>query len=139
MHSKRFLFLPVLCLLMVCSCKKAIDNKKQDLLLNLITDGEWVVEKYVEGSTNITGVFNGFSFQFTRDGKVVGRNQTIVETGTWTGDIANYSITSDFPNSSDPVKKLNGTWKVTDSTTETVEAETTGAQGKNILHLRKAP
>jgi hypothetical protein len=61
------------------------------------------------------------------------------EHGTWSGDINTYSITSQFPTASDPLKRLNGTWKLTDSYWDFVKAEMNTVNGKNILHLKKKP
>jgi hypothetical protein len=121
------------------SCEKVIENKQQNLLLELMTNGQWHVEIYKEGTVLLTDDFLNYNFQFKEDGSVFGTNNIITETGTWVGDIQNYSITSNFPYAIYPLKKLNGIWKLTDSNAEFVRAEMNTAQGKNILHLRKNP
>ncbi len=119
------------------SCKKAIENKEKQLLLAAITDGTWFVQQYVEGATDITGTFTNYNFKFYDNDKVIGVIFTDTTSGTWSGDIANSSITSQFPTASDPVKKLNGIWKLTTTYTNYVEAEMNTSNGKNILHLQK--
>ena len=138
---KRLIPLPFICLLLIfsISCRKAIEKKKQEMLLNAITDGKWVVEQYLEGATNVTGDFEDYDFQFFKDGKVTGFNTGGSTDGTWEGDISNYSILSQFPTATNPVKRLNGTWKIKDSDWDYVEAEMNTSTGKNILHLRKEP
>lgn len=135
--------LPVFILLLLgfstLSCKKAIEEKKQDLVMKAITDGIWVVEQYFEGTNNISNDFLNYDFKFNTDGSVTGTKAGNTTTGTWAGNISNYSITSNFPAAADPVLKLNGIWKLTDSYWDYVEAEMTTPAGKNILHLRKKP
>ena len=129
----------ILLLMATFSCKKAVENKKQDLLMSAITDGLWVVEQYFEGANNITTNFANYEFKFSGDGIVTGTKAPDVTSGTWSGNMSNYSITSNFPSAGDPVQKLNGIWKITDSYWDYVEAEMSTASGMNILHLRKKP
>src|SRR5436190_1639210 len=103
------------CILLLGSCKKLIEDKKKDALLGIITDGLWHVEEYNEATVIITDQFADYNFQFNSDGSVSGNNGISNTVGTWTGDVKNYTITSDFPGAEDPLKKLNGLWKVKDS------------------------
>jgi hypothetical protein len=121
------------------SCKKAIENKQRDLLVDAITNGHWEVQQYIEGTVDITYEFYGYSFQFEENGAVHGIYGSSIVHGTWTGDINTYSITSQFPTATDPLKRLNGTWKLTDSYWDFVKAEMNTVNGKNILHLKKKP
>lgn len=121
------------------SCKKAIEKKQQDLLIDAMTNGQWIVQQYIEVTNDITVEFDGYSFQFEENGGVSGMNGSLVMDGTWQGDIDNQSISSQFPTATDPVKKLNGIWKLTDSDWNYVKAEMYTPNGKNILQLRKKP
>ena len=107
--------------------------------MSAITDGIWVVEKYLEGANNISNDFLNYDFKFKNDGTVTGTRAAEVNSGTWSGNATNYSITSNFPSAPDPIQKMNGVWKITDSYLDYVEAEMTTTGGKNILHLRKKP
>ena len=119
------------------SCKKQIDQKKEDIIMSAITDGIWIVEFYSEGSTDISSNFADYDFQFFKDGKVTGTKIGVTTNGTWVGNATNYTITSTFTTSSDTLLKMNGVWKLTDSYLDYVEAEKTTATGINYLHLRK--
>ena len=122
------------------SCKKAIENKQRDMLIDAITNGEWKVHQYLEGSIDVTNQFYGYTFKFEEQGTVQARYVgSPFADGTWVGDVNNYTITSNFPGILDPVNKLNGIWKLTDSYWDYVEAEMTTSTGKNILHLIKKP
>lgn len=119
------------------SCKKFIENKQRDAILDAMTDGVWLVEQYFENSVNITGDFYNYEFQFYENGTVKGTLGTEVANGTWVADTDKYTITSEFPAATNPVAKLNFTWLIKDSYWDYVKAETTTPAGKNILHLRK--
>ena len=122
------------------SCKKLVEDQKRDLLLQAMTDGQWHIETFQEGSASITEQFDGYMFQFRANGTVAGiRNDVPEVDGTWVSDIQNLSIISNFPSATDPLKKLNATWRITDTKADYVAAETSGSEGKNILHLRKNP
>jgi hypothetical protein len=119
------------------SCKKAIEKKAQDMLMDVITNGVWIVEQYFEGSNNISGQFLNYTFQFYESGTVTGTINTTSTNGTWSGSYSDYTITSNFPSADDPVKKLNGLWKIKDSDYDFVKAEMTTTSGTNTLFLRK--
>jgi hypothetical protein len=127
----------LLCFCSLLSCKKLVEDKQRDILVDAITNGTWYVQKYVEGTVDITVQFVGYEFDFDENGTVTAYHGPLTTPGTWTGDINNYSITAAFPGSGDPLKKLTGIWKLTDSYTNYVEAEQNTSTGKNILFLRK--
>jgi hypothetical protein len=138
---KNFTKLVILTLIMasLVSGKKKVEEKKKDLVMAAITSGVWYVEKYLEGTTDISGDFVGYIFKFNTDGTVTGDKAGDISNGTWSGDAVNYSITSNFTGANVPVTKLNGIWKITDSYWDYVEAEKNTSSGKDILHLRKKP
>jgi hypothetical protein len=131
------LTLVVIGFLIISSCGKIIEDKQRNLLVAIMTSGQWHVESYKEGTLEVTDQFQGYNFQFKEDGSVTGDNGTNIISGSWLEDVQNYSISSNFPSAADPVKKLNGTWKIKDSSLDYVAAEMKTTQGIMILHLRK--
>lgn len=127
------------CIVMLLfSCKKAIEQQQKNIIIDAMTNGRWYVEQYKENTTDVTGDFFGYEFQFYENGNVDGIKSTSTKRGVWSTDISNYTITAAFPaDASDTLKRLNYTWKITDSYLNYVEAKTTAAAGDNILHLRK--
>jgi hypothetical protein len=98
------------------SCKKAVDNIKEDLMDNLITSNTWIIVRYLDGGSNITSTFATYEFKFYKSGKVDAVKDGITQaSGTWVGSEANQSITSEFPSASDPFNKLTGVWIVTNT------------------------
>jgi hypothetical protein len=120
------------------SCKKAIEKQQKNIIVDAMVNGRWLVEQYKETGTDRSTDFNMYEFQFYENGNVDGIRSTATKSGTWSADIANYTITASFPASAgDTLTLLNHTWKITDSYLNYVEAKTTTAAGENILHLRK--
>ncbi|HMH31720.1 MAG TPA: hypothetical protein VK543_01755 [Puia sp.] len=119
------------------SCKKYIEQQQQNALVSLITNGTWVVTRYLDNGTDITSSFSGYVFKFNSNGTVSGTNSGVAEQGTWSGDINTRTITSEFPSAGDPLQKLNHTWKITDSYPDSVAANTTIDTSTNVLNLHK--
>lgn len=126
--------------IMVCligACSKAIEDKKEDIILDAMTNGQWYIYSFKEGSTDLSSSFSPYTFQFYRDGKVSGFTSETEDKGTWVGDVNTLSIITNFPAASEPVSKLNATWRITNNTWDYVKAETTVQGVKHLLHLKK--
>lgn len=124
-------------LLFNLSCKKAIEKKAENMIMDAITNGEWIVEQYIESGNNISSQFLNYSFKFNSNGTVTGTINSTSANGTWAGNATDYTITAEFPSAGDPLKKLNGLWKMKDSYWDYVKAEMTTPSGMNVLTLRK--
>ncbi len=112
--NKGFLysFLLLLFIITLAGCKKQIEQAKADAVVDIMVANKWTVLQYMEGANNVTSEFNGYDFQFNRDYSVIGTNGTISKTGTWSGNAANQTITANFPNTTTPLARLNGTWAI---------------------------
>ena len=133
-------YIPVQFLIILASslsCKKLIEEKQRNAIMEAMTNGVWLVEQYLEHDVNITSEFLNYEFQFYENGTVTGNRGTEVANGTWVADTDKYSITSDFPAATNPIVKLNFTWYIKDTEWDYVKGETTTPAGKNILQLRK--
>ena len=107
-------------------------------IIAAMTDGRWIVDKFTDNNEDIAASFAGYEFQFTEDGKVYGYyNGTQVKAGTWVGDVNNLTIYSNFPSATEPLIRLNDTWKVTNNTTKLVEAAPFDATRTAYLKLVK--
>jgi len=134
----RFVICLMVVLLPALSCKKKIENVKEDLLINLIVSSQWAVATYTEGTTDVTDNFSPYRFQFKKDFTVDAINNGTVEaTGTWNGEIATKTIVSNFPNPNPILVRLNGTWLVKDSGLDYVKSIQTINGNACFLHLVK--
>lgn len=105
----------------------------------VITNGQWYVQLYLRNDTDITASFSGYLFKFSANSTVTGTRDSISVAGSWNVDIPSRSIIANFPNAAAPVNKLNATWRITDSYTDSVVAKNTDTVSliTNILHLKK--
>jgi hypothetical protein len=126
----KVLYLPLL-ITILFSCKKTVQEAQQNAIVQAMVSGQWKISSYIKGSTNITSDFTNYKFQFKENQTVDAiYNGTVEETGTWNGDVATKTISSNFSNASYPLDLLNGTWLLTDYSytseiaTQTVNGET---------------
>ena len=121
------------------SCKKWIQQQEEKAVMTAITNGYWYVYKFTRNDTVVTASFSGYKFKFDASGVVTGTKDTISQTGTWSPNLDAKTITSNFPNASVPVQYLNAVWKITDSYTDKVLANTTDSTTNitSTLDLRK--
>jgi hypothetical protein len=128
----------ILLLVIPFSCKKYIEQQEQNALVNLVTKGTWRITGYLDHQTNnITDSFSGYAFQFNENGTVYGIRFGQQTNGTWSANVSNKTITSEFPSATYPISMLNYTWTVTDSYTDSVAAKTAVDTSFNILNLHK--
>ena len=127
-----FVFLPF-----SFSCKKAIEEKKKDIVVEAMTDGRWFVKEYKAAGIYVTSEFNGYEFQFYENGKVEAILSTNITNGTWTGDVNALTITSNFGGAPQPVSRLNGVWKLIDNSWTYVKAYYVNGADTNFLDLQK--
>jgi len=137
---KNSLLIVTLLILLVfpLSCKKFIEQQEQNALVNIVTKGTWRITGYLDHQvTNLTDSFSGYSFQFNADGTLYTAKFGQQTNGTWSADVGNKTITSNFPTASYPITLLNHTWTITDSYTDSVAAKTAVDASYNILNLHK--
>lgn len=105
-------------------CQKAVVDASKELLLEIMTNGRWVIEVYSQDNIDLTAEYAGYEFQFYRDGKLEGINGPGVTSGTWVPDTRNLTMQSNFPSGSNTLLiRLNETWKITKSSMSHVEAK----------------
>jgi hypothetical protein len=133
------IYIAVICLLVAFSCKKAVEDQKRQAVMSFITNGHWKVQSYLVDTTSVSAQFDGYKFKFNDDGSVLGDNGTASATGTWLGDVSDYSITSKFPGAGDPFQKLDGHWVIKDSGLTFVKADFKTIGPTMHLYLVKIP
>lgn len=119
------------------SCKKAIEDIQGNIILDAMTNGQWIVYEFTSAGENLTSEFDPYSFQFYRDGSVSALTSSSDTKGTWAGNTTNRTITAEFPGASDPLGNLNAVWRMTDSSWDFVKAETTLNNIRKTVWLRK--
>jgi hypothetical protein len=128
------LILSLVVLFLLAGCKKAIENVKQDLVMQAMTDGQWIITNFVRNGTTITTEFNGYKFQYYSNKTVDAIKIGIVETsGTWDGDAAAMTTSANFPSASTPLSHINGVWHIVDNSwTYVIASQSIGSETKTM-------
>lgn len=118
----------------LAGCKKTLEEKARDIVLDAMTSGTWEITKFTVNGNNITSDFAGYSFQYHKNETVDAiKNGSIQSTGSWSGDAANMRISANFTNVSEPLLLINGQWSITNNSWTFVEAsQTIGSQVKTL-------
>jgi hypothetical protein len=120
------------------SCKKYVEQQEENALVAIVTQGQWSVTGYLDHQTkNLTDSFAGYAFQFNANGTLYGTRYGQQTNGTYSVDIGNKNITTNFPTAVYPITLLNHTWTITDSYTDSVAAKTAVDTSFNILNIHK--
>ena len=99
-----------------CS-KEKIEQKVEDIVVQVMTNGVWLVTHYQEGNDTLTAQFANWESQFFENKTCTAKNTATnaVINGTWDGSYSSQTMTGNFGNSA-PVNKMNGIWKIIRST-----------------------
>lgn len=127
--------LPALCVIVLLSgCKKAIEKIQEDLLVNAMTDGQWVITSFVQNGSDITPDFTGYKFQYYSNKTVDAiKNGTVEKTGTWDGNASTATTWANFTNATTPLSLINGSWHIDNSSwTHVVATQTVGSLTKTM-------
>ena len=126
-----------LCLLvfLLPSCKKAIEKKKENIIVDAMTSGQWKVASFVQDGVDKTADFTGYTFRYyenrTVDALVGG---SVQKTGTWAEDVNKLEILASFQGAVDPLLLINGNWKI--DKTDWTYVESTLVAGSVIRKMR---
>ena len=130
---KTFLTLS-LTIILICSCKKTVENVAQDLVIQAMVNGQWVINKFTQNGNDITSSFSGYKFQYHSNKTVDAIKNGVKErTGNWEGNATLMTTWADFPGAPTPISLLNGTWNITKNSWTFVEAtQTIGTEIKTF-------
>ena len=125
-------------LLMLAGCKKAIQKAQEDLVVQAMTDGQWVITSFTLNGTTITSDFSPYKFKYYSNKTVDAINNGSVEkTGTWDGNTTTMIISANFSSAIYPLTKINGNWLITRNSWTYVEATQTAGSEVKTLRLDK--
>jgi hypothetical protein len=134
----RNLLIALVLVLFLSGCKKIIDQQKENFVLSVMTEGQWVVTKFVKAGDTITSDFSPYTFQFNRDYTVDAIKENAVENkGVWDGDPNTMNISASFPNASSPLSLINGVWHIDQNSLSYVIASQNNGGGEKSLRLDK--
>ena len=121
-----------------CDCNKPPLPVVEDALVQIMTDGEWSITNFSEGTSSYTQEYAGWRFKFystptkTVDAKL---NGSLVYTGTWDGSVNTMTFTANFPAATTPVNRIIGTWNVSATGSRVVDATMTVGSVVKVMKL----
>jgi hypothetical protein len=122
------------------NCKKFVEKKKENALINIMTDGKWVVTSFVMNTVDITDDFQGYAFKYYSNRTVDAiKNGSVQKSGSWDGDVETMTTWAEFLNANEPLVRINGYWHIDDSGLNYVIASQRGAIDAKEMRLDKVP
>ena len=132
------LYIVLFAVLALTGCKKAIEKIAEDMVIKAMTDSQWVITSFTQNGNDITTDFTGYKFKYYENRTVDAiKNDILERTGTWNGDAATMTTSANFTGAPNPISLINGSWKITNSTWTTVEANQTNGTEVKTLKLKK--
>jgi hypothetical protein len=125
-------------LFLLSGCEKVKEKIGQDLVIQAMTSGQWVITRFTQGGTDITSNFSGYKFQYYENKTVDAiKNGTTERTGNWDGNATAMTTWANFPAAPSPISLINGTWNITNNSWDFVEASQTNGVETKTLRLDK--
>jgi hypothetical protein len=122
---------------LLSGCKKAIEEKQKDLVIQAMTNGQWIITNFVYNGTTKTDDFNGYKFQYYSNKTVDAIKIGLVEkTGTWDGDALSMTTWANF-DAGAPLNMINGSWHIDNSSWTFVLASQNIGGDTKIMRLDK--
>lgn len=125
-------------LFLLSGCKKTIENVGEDLVIQAMTNGQWVLTRFTQNGTDITSSFSAYKFQYHKNRTVDAiKNGMVERTGNWDANAADRTTWANFSGAPDPIGLINGTWKITNNSWTFVEGTQTNGTEIKTLRLDK--
>lgn len=121
-------------LLYLSGCKKILENKAEDMIIQAMTSGQWKITVFTHNGTDITASFADYRFQYYSNKTVDAiKNGTVEKTGNWDGNASTMTTWANFPNVTEPLLLINGSWKINNNSwTYVVASQTNGTETKSM-------
>ncbi len=132
--------LPALLLVFLAGtgCKKAIEKKKEDLIVQAMTDGQWKVTQFAVDGADQTADFANYAFQYYENRTVDAiLSGSVQKTGNWQEDVNAMSISATFSDASNPLVLINGNWHIDNNSWTFVEASQVVGSSTRTMRLDK--
>ena len=137
----KFKSTPILAVFMLSclfiSCEKAEQFIQKAVLTQIITTDRWGVEAFTVTGADVTTEYNGYEFEFNKNGIVTAFEATSTMQGDWKEDIQALSIQTNFSNPNAVLARFNNVWYISKSAATFVEARAITPNGIFYLKLIK--
>jgi hypothetical protein len=122
------------------SCSKEKSSEiKENLILSYMTSGTWTLDFFTATNVSVLQEFEGYTFQFNRNGTVSAFKGNETVTGTWFGNQDDISVTAEFPPGSGPLLRLNAKWFIYNQSLTSIQATAISNNFFYNIRLVKGP
>ena len=104
-----------------------------------MTSGTWTLDFFTSSTINVLPEYQGYTFQFYRNGTVEAFKGADIITGTWYGNQEEVSVTASFPQATGPLLRLNAKWFLYNVTLTSVQARAVSNNFFYTIRLVKKP
>jgi hypothetical protein len=135
--KKMFVFLG-LCSMVFASCTKKDDSPAS--VADAVTTGTWRVTHFSEGSSNETDDFNGYTFTFQSNGKVLAAKGGVIKEGNWSESTSSQKLVIDLGVKSDankPLGELTDDWVIKSKTATKINLTDDNSASNELLEFTK--
>jgi hypothetical protein len=132
-------------LLLLTGCKKAIEQKQQDILQQYfeenILNRDFKVKLATDNGTDLTAQFDGFTYRLTKntllDGPMTATNSLFTFTGTWSSNADYSKLTINLPTTIPSFSFLNREWRFAKKAIPVMELSPWGTTEPKVLHMER--
>lgn len=113
---RNLILISCFCFLTNSCLKKTVEEATNDLFVNIMTDGQWKVTNYMEGTTDLTTDYDGWVIKYYSNNTSTSTKGSTIINGTWSGGLATNKMTVNSTTAIAPIDKLVGTWDILSGT-----------------------
>ena len=106
----------------------------------IIIQGDWVVSSFTEPGENKTSDFNGYSFTFQPDGKLLAISGGVTKEGTWSENKSSGKLIINLgpkDNTNKPLGELTDDWRITAKSDTNISLTDDNATKNEVLVFSK--
>jgi hypothetical protein len=134
--KKMFVFVS-LCSIAFAGCTK---EDSPASVADAVTTGTWRVTHFSERSNNETDDFNGYTFTFQSNGKVLAAKGGVIKEGNWSESTSSQKLVIDLGAKSDankPLGELTDDWVITSRTATKINLTDDNSTSNELLEFTK--
>ena len=134
--KKVFLFLSI-CSIVFAGCTK---EDAPASVANAVTSGTWRVTHFSERSNNETSDFNGYTFTFQSNGKVLASKNGVIKEGNWSESTSSQKLIIDLGpkvSGNEPLGELSDDWVIVTKTSTKINLADDNSSSNELLEFTK--
>ena len=118
-----------------CTKKDTVDS-----VAEAVTEGTWRVTHFSERSNNETNDFNGYTFTFQSNGKVLAAKNGVIKEGNWSESASTQRLVIDLGTKTDankPLGELSDDWVIVSKTDKKINLSDDNSTSNELLEFTK--